>query len=70
MIKKAGSGISFCPISNTNLSSGIMPVRKYIDEGLKIGLGSDVAGGYTTSMFSVIRQSMEVSKLRSLYENC
>ncbi len=34
-----------CPDSNIKVRSGIMPVRTYLDMGLKIGLGSDIAGG-------------------------
>src|SRR5699024_3907093 len=29
-----------CPHSNYNLSSGIMPVRKFLDAGISVGLGS------------------------------
>ena len=52
-----------CPASNTNISSGIAPMRKYINEGLNIGLGSDVAGGHTESMFRAITDTIQVSKL-------
>ena len=34
-----------CPSSNMNLSSGIAPIRKYLDLDMKVGFGSDVAGG-------------------------
>jgi len=40
-----------------------MPLRKYIQAGLKIGLGSDVSGGYSTLMFDVIRHCIGVSRL-------
>lgn len=52
-----------CPASNTNIASGIAPIRKYMSHGLNIGLGSDVAGGHTLSMFSTICSTIQVSKL-------
>ena len=36
-----------CPYSNYNLSSGIMPVRKFLDMGIPVGLGSDISGGHS-----------------------
>ena len=63
LIKKQGVFIVHCPASNTNVYSGIAPMRKYLDEGMKLGLGSDVAGGHTESMFRAISDTIQVSKL-------
>lgn len=64
LIKENGVFIAHCPESNTNLSSGIAPIRKYLDMGLKVGIGSDVAGGSTENIFSAMAQAIQVSKLR------
>lgn len=58
-----GLFVAHCPASNVNLSSGIAPVRKYIDEGLKIGIGSDVAGGHTESMLQAVCHAVQASKM-------
>lgn len=63
LMKKQGVYIVHCPASNTNVSSGIAPMRKYLDLGMKLGLGSDVAGGHTESMFRAISDTIQVSKL-------
>lgn len=63
-MKENGVYMVHCPDSNTNLSSGIAPVRKCLEEGLQVGLGSDVAGGYTASMFHVMTEAVRSSKLR------
>ena len=64
LMKKQGVFIAHCPNSNTNLSSGIAPVRKYINDNQNIGLGSDVAGGTHTSIFKAMADAISVSKLR------
>ncbi|MDQ3938144.1 MAG: amidohydrolase family protein [Chloroflexota bacterium] len=47
--------IAHCPSSNLFLSSGSMPLARYLEAGLVVGLGSDVAGGPDISLFDVMR---------------
>lgn len=62
LLKKQDCGISHCPISNSSLTSGECKVRKLLDQGLKVGLGSDVSGGYTVSILENARQALLVSR--------
>lgn len=66
LMAKRGVYVAYCPQSNTNLSSGVAPARRYLDEGVPIGLGSDVAGGAHTSIFRAMTDGIQVSKLRRL----
>ena len=52
------------PESNMNVSSGIAPVRKFLEEELHVGLGSDVAGGSTENLFRAMAHAVQASKLR------
>jgi len=63
-MKRQGVFVAHCPQSNANLASGIAPVRRYLDEGLSVGLGSDVAGGSTESIFRAMVDAIQASKLR------
>jgi guanine deaminase len=50
-----GAGVAHCPASNLFLSSGMMPLTAYLDAGMRVGLGSDVAAGPDVSMFGAMR---------------
>lgn len=64
MMKEQGVFIAHCPQSNSNLSSGVAPVRRYLEEGIHVGLGSDVAAGAGLSMFRAMADAIQCSKLR------
>lgn len=64
LMKERGVFIAHCPQSNTNLSSGVAPVRSYLDQKMNIGLGTDVAGGSGESIFRAMVDAISVSKLR------
>ncbi|HUG48181.1 MAG TPA: amidohydrolase family protein, partial [Candidatus Limnocylindria bacterium] len=49
------TAIAHCPSSNLFLASGTMPLARYLEAGLRVGLGSDVAGGPELSLFAVMR---------------
>ena len=64
MMKEQGVFIAHCPESNTNLASGIAPARKYMELGMQMGLGTDVAAGSSLSMFRAMAMAVQCSKLR------
>ena len=65
LLKERECYICHCPQSNTNLQSGVAPVKHFLKKGAKLGLGTDVAGGANLSMFRAITDAIHVSKLRS-----
>jgi guanine deaminase len=48
-------GISACPLSNILYSRGVVPVQRYMRNGLRVGLGTDFGGGPTAGMLTSIR---------------
>ncbi|KAJ3338373.1 hypothetical protein HDU93_009609 [Gonapodya sp. JEL0774] len=66
LTRDRGVGISHCANSNFSLGSGMAPVRKMMKMGIKMSLGTDVAGGYAVSMLDAIRQSITCSKVVSI----
>ena len=53
LIKKEGAGIAHCPLSNFFFSDAVFPLRRALEKGLRVGLGTDIAGGPSVSIFDV-----------------
>ncbi|MGI6685249.1 MAG: guanine deaminase [Bacillota bacterium] len=52
-----------CPTSNINVGSGLMPIRKFIDQGIRLGFGSDLSGGHTPSLMKTMVYAIQTSKI-------
>ena len=63
LMKRRGAFIAHCPASNSNVRSGIAPIRRYLDEGMNVGLGTDISGGHTLDMAQAVRDALSVSRL-------
>ena len=67
-MKDAGVTVVHCADSNQNLCSGTAPVRAMLREGLKVALGSDIAGGDELHMFDVTASAIRASKARRILD--
>jgi guanine deaminase len=59
---RTGSAIAHCPLSNAYFSDAVLPVRRLLDCGVHLGLGTDIAGGPSPSIFDNARQAVIVSR--------
>lgn len=69
LMAQNGVYAAHCPYSNYNLSSGIMPLRKFLDKGVPVGLASDISGGNSLSMMRIIAGAIQASKMKWLETN-
>ncbi|KAI1099395.1 guanine deaminase [Jackrogersella minutella] len=61
LVSRRGAKVAHCPCSNSALTSGEAPVRRLLDRGIAVGLGTDVSGGYSPSVLEAARQAALVS---------
>ena len=54
-LAESGAHVAHCPGSNLFLASGAMPLARYLEAGVSVGLGSDVAAGPELSIFAAMR---------------
>jgi len=62
-IETRKSGIAHCPLSNIYFSNAIFPLRRALDHGLNVGLGTDISGGPNPSILHNCQASVSSSRL-------
>ena len=63
LMKRRDVMVAHCPTSNFNVASGMAPIRRFLDEGLRVGLGSDISGGHDLNIFRMMVYAIQVSKM-------
>ncbi len=63
LFAKTGTAISHCPISNAYFANSVIPIARWMDKGVEIGLGSDISGGFSPSLFDNARQAVISSRM-------
>jgi guanine deaminase len=58
--------ICHCPNSNLFLGSGLFPLKTVLRFGVKVGLGSDIGAGTTTSMFNAMADAYKVQQVQGV----
>jgi guanine deaminase len=72
LMRKRGSAVAHCPLSNFFFGGTTLPCRKLMERDNKVGLGTDVAGGYSPCMLNSARMAVVAShahQQKSIGEN-
>lgn len=68
-MKDAGVYVVHCASSNEDLTSGYAQIRKMLNQGINVVLGSDIAGGDHLSMFDNVTATIRASKARGIMDD-
>ena len=63
LIHEKGAGIAHCPLSNSYFADSVFPLRQALDKSLRVGLGTDIAGGHSASVFSACQHAVSSSRM-------
>ena len=58
-----GAAVAHCPTSNAALGSGLFPLRRHVEHGVRVALGSDVGAG---TGFSLLKEGLQAYFMQSL----
>jgi guanine deaminase len=62
-LAQTDSAIAHCPTSNMFIGSGLFPMQRLQDHGIKIGMGTDVGGGTSFNMLQTLADGYKMQQL-------
>ena len=68
LLKKYDGYAVQCPDATVNVIAGIMQTASLADAGVRLALGSDIAGGHLPGIYTQASRSVQLSKLKAFYE--
>lgn len=63
LLAARGSGVAHCPLSNAYFANAVFPLRQALARGVHVGLGTDISGGPSASMFEAQRMAVTASRM-------
>ncbi|KAI0269835.1 Metallo-dependent hydrolase [Gloeopeniophorella convolvens] len=62
-LAESGTAIAHCPLSNAYFSARQLALRQALDRGVHVGLGTDIAGGYSIDVMGAMRWAVGVARI-------
>lgn len=63
LLRARGAGVAHCPMSNSYFANAVFPARRALDQGVRVGLGTDVAGGASPAVLTQCSDAVTVSRM-------
>jgi guanine deaminase len=63
LLSARGAAVAHCPTSNSSLGSGTFPMRRHVEHGVRVALGSDVGAG---TGFSIFKEALQAYLMQQL----
>lgn len=65
LLRQRQTAIAHCPISNAYFGNGVLPVNDLLAAKNRVGLGTDISGGYSPSLYDNLRHAVALSQVRN-----
>lgn len=62
-IRVAEAGVAHCPMSNSYFANAVLPLRQLLDADVRVGLGTDIAGGAEPALMRQCSHAVTVSRM-------
>lgn len=62
-LRQHGAGVAHCALSNAYFANAVFPLRRALDKGVHVGLGTDISGGPSGSMLEAMRMTVTASRM-------
>lgn len=62
LMARRGAAVAHCPMSNAYFANAIFPVRRALEAGVEVGLGTDISGGFSPSILDGMRHALMTSR--------
>ena len=62
-IASIGAGVAHCPLSNAYFANAVFPVRRALERGVHVGLGTDIAGGAHPGLLPQCAMAVTASRM-------
>ena len=62
-VVRRGAAVAHCALSNVYFANSVFPLRAALSRHMHVGLGTDISGGPSASMFEACRATVQSSRL-------
>lgn len=63
LLARTGAGVAHCPLSNSYFSNAVFSTRRALEAGVRVGLGTDIAGGPEASLLAQCQHAVTSSQM-------
>jgi guanine deaminase len=63
LLRDRGAGVAHCALSNMYFANAVFPLRRALEQGVHVGLGTDISGGPAGTMFEATRAAVQASRM-------
>ncbi|WP_068300298.1 guanine deaminase [Pararhodobacter sp. CCB-MM2] len=63
LLQRRQVGVAHCPLSNAYFAGSVFPLRKALQAGVSVGLGSDISGGPAGTVWENARQAVTAARM-------